>query len=251
MRFYFLALCDNCLPVQCRLGRPCSGHIFLLQGENAARFCPIQGANAVRFFDWLLCRFLPLVFQSSTFLSPRFVGVVASEFFFRLRVVYCFDSARFFMGNPIGFASRKIFLEVPSVLPLFFRSSSAKIFGSELRDQFSGANFGILLAFFFCCAIACQYSVGAWVFVGVGLGFRCLLLALPSSFLGPAWAFLLCASPFPNSGLSVRTSATTTWRAPIAPLPLSFSPSILPGSAPAPALAPSASLSLSLLHQST
>ena len=60
------------------------------------------------------------------------------------------------MGNSIGFASRKMFLGVLSVLPLFFRSSSAKIFGSELRDKFSGANFGILPALFFCaCAIAC------------------------------------------------------------------------------------------------
>ena len=153
-------------------------------------------------------------FQSSTFLSLRFVRVVASEFFFRLRVVHCDDSARFFMGNPIGFASRNFFLKVPSVLPLFFRSSSAKIFGSELRDKFSGANFGIL---------ACQYSVGhdclpvrcwpfclpvqcRWLcFLGGGVGvFLCLVVSLPPSrsasflFLGAGPGFFLGASPSPT-----------------------------------------------------
>ena len=118
------------------------GRIFLLQGGNAARFCLIQGANSVRFFCLaLFVVFCPFFFQSSTFLSLRFVGVVASEFFFRLRVVYCVDSARFFMGNSIGFASRNVFLEALSVLPLFFRSSTC--LSPAVPRKFSGANFGI------------------------------------------------------------------------------------------------------------
>ena len=101
--------CDSCLPVQCRFVGIFIGRIFLLQGGNASRFCLIQGANSVRFFCLALLSFFAPFFQSSTFLSLRFVGVVASEFFFRLRVVYCIDSDRFFMGNSIGFASRKFF----------------------------------------------------------------------------------------------------------------------------------------------
>ena len=147
---------DNCLPVQCRLGRHCSGRIFLPQGGNAARFCLTQGANAVRFFVFgSFVVFCPFFFQSSTFLSLRFVGVVASEFFFRLRVVYRIDSARFFMGIPIVFASRKFFwkfrLSYPCFLEVpprknFGERASGKIFGSELWD-FDGL--------FFACAIAC------------------------------------------------------------------------------------------------
>ena len=235
------------------------GRIFLLQGGNAARFCLTQGANAVRFVAWLFCRFLPL-FQSSTFLSLRFVRVVASEFFFRLRVVYCDDSARFFMGNSIGFASRKFFWKFCLSYPCFFEVPPRKFSGANFGIHFRERTFGFVLASTVSATIVCQYGVGhiclpvqyrCLCFLGVGLGsfsvwsLLCLLLVLPpSSFWGPARASFSVLRP--SQTQVSRTTAPTPRRASIALIPLSFSPSLSPGSAPPPALAPCASLSLSL-----
>ena len=95
-----------------------------------------------RYKGQMLCVFLigsfvdfcPLFFQSSTFLSLRFVGVVASEFFFRLRVVYCVDSARFFMGNSHRFRFPKIFFGSSVCLTLVF----SKFLRENFRERTSG-----------------------------------------------------------------------------------------------------------------
>ena len=111
------------------------GALSSSKGKNAARFfARYKGQMLCVFFVWLFVDFCPLFFQSSTFLSLRFVGVAPSEFFFRLRVVYCIDSARFFMGNPIGFASRKMFFGSSVCLTLIF----SKFLRENFRERTSG-----------------------------------------------------------------------------------------------------------------
>ena len=118
------------------------------------------------------------------------------------------------MGNSIGFASRKMFLGVLSVLPLFFRSSSAKIFGSELRDKFSGANFGILPALLFSLAQLLASTVLAIIVHDILLRNRLSVQCRRLFFRGWVWvsavSFSFCLSPssffwgrpgFPSSGL--------------------------------------------------
>ena len=89
----------------------------------------------MRFLLGSFVDFCPLFFQSSTLLSLRFGRVVRSELF-RLREVYCVDSARIFY---IGFASRNFFLEFCLSYPCFFEVLLvlARLFGENFRERTS------------------------------------------------------------------------------------------------------------------
>ena len=132
--------CDSCLPVQCRLVMFLMCALSSCKGEMLPVFAGYKGQTLCVFLLGSFVVFCPLCFQSSTFLSLRFVGVVPSDFF-RLRMVYCVDSARFFYGKFHRFRFPNFFWEVCLSYPCSFRSSTC--LSPAVQRNFSGANFRI------------------------------------------------------------------------------------------------------------
>ena len=155
--------------------------------------------------------FSPLFFSRSSCLSLRFDGVVGDELL-GLSMDLCVVSVwPFFTGSSTPFAPRNIFSECCLSCPCFFgvllvlARLFGKIFGSELRYKFSGANFWNPVRQYSvghdCLPVRCWPQLLAST-VSVFLFRFCLLLfsfCFSGGRLGPF--FLLCASSAKVPGL--------------------------------------------------